>query len=79
MEWWNEPDLYAITQSAGSDPAIILLNRSDSDRTISNGLAFAGLPDGAYTDVASGETVVTAGDRITIDVPARSSRVLVVQ
>ena len=54
----------------------MVLNRSDADRVLPNGLAFAGLPAGRYVDVATGEAFVSTGDTISIPVVARGSRVL---
>ena len=76
-EWWNEWDLYAVARQADGDQALVLLNRSFEDRSLTNGLSFAGLTDGTYTDVLSGQTFTASGDRLTVDVPARGSRVLI--
>ena len=40
-------------------------------------LAFAGLPQGTWTDVLTGAQFTSAGDQLTVDVGGRSSRVLV--
>lgn len=76
-EWWKEYDLFAAARSNGSDHALVLLNRSFDGHTLENGLGFAGLPEGTYTDVLTGQTFGSNGDRLTVDVPARGSRVLV--
>lgn len=82
-EWWGgEPDFYAYARTTddvgdGGDGVLVLLNRADAARTITNGVAFAGLAQGTYRDVLTGMTFGTAGDSLTIDVPAYSSRVLV--
>jgi len=78
VEWWSESDVYAYGRSFDGDHALVLLNRSDSPRALSNGLSFAGLPsDGTYEDLLTGETFTAAGDGITVDLQPRSSRVLV--
>lgn len=78
VEWWQEPALYAYAKSAGSDHALVILNRSGSFRTLDNGLSFAGLPtSGTWRDVLTGDTFTAAGGRLTVDVAAQSSRVLV--
>lgn len=77
VEWWREPDLLGYARSSGDDHALVLLNRSDTARTLSNGLAFAGLPQGRYVDVATGEPVTSTGDAIAVPVGAGGSRVLV--
>jgi len=77
QEWWNEFDVFAAARTSGSDHALVLMNRSFDGRTLENGLAFAGLPEGTYTDVLTGQTFGSSGDVISVDVPARGSRVLV--
>lgn len=79
VEWWDDGwDLYAYTRSSGADHAIVVLNRSEQGHSMTNGLAFAGLPtSGTWRDVLTGDTFTAAGDTITIDVGPRSSRVLV--
>jgi neopullulanase len=78
VEWWNESEVYAYARSYDEDHTLILLNRSDSPRALSNGLSFAGLPaDGTYEDLLTQETFTAAGDGITVDLEPRSSRILV--
>lgn len=77
IEWWREADVGAYAREAAGDHALVILNRSGADRTLDNGLAFAGLPPGTYEDVLTGDTFTSTGDRISIFVPARGSRVLV--
>ncbi len=76
-EWWREPDVGAYARAADGDFALVILNRSGDVRTLDNGLAFAGLPEGTWEDVLTGETFTSTGDRISVQVPARGSRVLV--
>ena len=53
-------------------------NRSDTERTLSNGLAFAGLPTGGqWTNVLTDQVLTADGDSLTVTVPARGSAVLV--
>lgn len=76
-EWWGgEPGFWGYARVHGDDAVIVLLNRDDASRTVTNGLAFAGLPEGTYTDVLTGDTFVSDGDVLTVDVPALGSRVL---
>ncbi len=77
QEWWKEWDLYAVARESNGDQALVILNRSFDSRSLTNGLSFAGLSDGTYTDVLTGQTFTASGDSITVDVPARGSRVLV--
>ena len=76
--WWeNEPDVYAYARAYEGDAVLVLLNRSPSERILSNGVAFAGLPQGAYVDVLTGDRFTTSGDSLTVAIPGRRSRVLV--
>jgi len=76
-EWWREYDLFAAARSADGDHALVIYNRSFDARTLSNGVGFAGLPEGTYEDVLTGQTYATSGDNLVVDVPARGSAVLV--
>lgn len=79
VDWWgNEPDFYAYARATDEEAALILLNRSSESRTVSNGLAWAGLPEGTWTDVLSGQSFSSSGDSLTVEVPGRGSRVLVI-
>ena len=79
--WWDDGwDLYAYTRSSGGDHAIVVLNRSEQSHAMTNGLSFAGLPTGGtWRDALTGDTFVASGDSLTIDVPPRASRVLILQ
>lgn len=79
-DWWEgEADVwaYARVEPASGDEVIVLLNRGDSDRTLANGLSFAGLASSTYTDVFTGEVFYAEGDSLSVWVPALGSRVLV--
>lgn len=77
-EWWdNQADLWGYARVSGDDAVLVVLNRGAGEQTLTNGLSFAGLPEGTYTDVTSGDTFTSDGDSLTITVPPRSSRVLV--
>jgi neopullulanase len=77
VEWWREPDLIAYGRSSGGDHALVVLNRSDTPRALTNGLGFAGLPQGRYVDALTGLATQSDADQITVNVPARGSAVLV--
>lgn len=78
QDWWaNDADIWAYARRYEDDAALVLLNRSQSSRSLSNGLAFAGLPQGRYQDVLDGSSYQSAGDNLTVDIPALGSRVLV--
>ncbi|MDP2312942.1 MAG: alpha-amylase family glycosyl hydrolase [Pseudomonadota bacterium] len=80
VDWWSgEADFYAYARATEEDGVLVLLNRAEADRSVTNGLAFAGLPQGRYRDVLTGDTFDTSGDALTIDVPALGSRVLVAE
>jgi glycosidase len=76
--WWQgEADAWAYARVAGDDAALVVFNRGDSARWFTNGVAFAGLPQGVYRDVSTGEVFMTSGDMLSIEVPALRARVLV--
>lgn len=78
IDWWeNEADVWAYARVHEGDAVLVLLNRSDEGRTLQNGLAFAGLPGGPWEDLLTGTVYTPAGDSLSVDVPARGSRVLV--
>jgi glycosidase len=79
IEWWTEPNVLGYARSTGDDHVLVLLNREDFERTLTNGLDFAGLPQGTWRDVVTGETFTSSGDSISIPLGARQSRVLVPQ
>lgn len=80
IQWWEEWDVYAYASSDGTDQVLTVLNRSETDRQLTNSLTFAGLPaDGTFRDILTDQLFVASGDSITIDVPARGSRVLVLE
>jgi glycosidase len=77
-EWWGgEAGFYAYARVADDDAVLVLLNRDGSDRTVSNGLDFAGLPATRYVDIFTGDVFDGSGGSLSITVPARGSRVLV--
>ncbi len=56
----------------------MILNRGWSERTVENGVSFAGLdPDGLYEDVLTGDTFQASGDWLSVWMAGNSSRVLV--
>ncbi|MEQ1502600.1 MAG: alpha-amylase family glycosyl hydrolase [Myxococcota bacterium] len=77
IEWWRETELIGYARAAGDDHALVIINRSDDPRTLVNGVGFAGLPQGAYTDVLTAQVFRTSGDSLTVPVDPRGSRVLV--
>jgi len=79
-QWWIDDDILAWGRVSGDDAALVILNPSDNDRWLSNGLSFAGLPTGgSWRDVVSGQVIDAAGDQITVEVGPRNSRVLVAE
>lgn len=76
--WWEgEAGFYAYARTTADDQVLVLLNRDAADRSVTNGLAFAGLTATTWVDVLSGDRFTAAGDSLTVNVPARGSRVLV--
>jgi glycosidase len=83
-EWWAEPTdfptLYAYARTGTDDAVLVILSRWDEATTITNSLAFAGLPtDAVYEDLLTGETFAADGDSLTVTIPPRHARVLVVR
>jgi hypothetical protein len=76
--WWeNERDVLAYARVTDDDAVIVAIHRGDGSRTLENGLAFAGLPEGTYRDILSGDTFTSDGDRLRIELGSLQSRVLV--
>ena len=80
VNWWYEQDVYGFTRSHAGDHMLALFNRQSVDRTIRNGLAFAGLPsDATYVDVLTGELFYASSDDIAVALGPNQSRLLVVK
>jgi glycosidase len=78
VEWWDGgPGLYATAHVRDGDQAIVVLNRTDTEQWLDNGLSFAGLTGENWTDVLSGEQFVAGEDRLIVSVPPHTPRVLV--
>jgi glycosidase len=77
VRWWEEDEVLAWARVNGDDEVLIAINRSDYHRTLDNGLSWAGLSEGTWTDVLTGERFTSSDDRIAFDVAAMGSRVLV--
>lgn len=76
--WWEgESEVLAYARVSGDDGVLVAINRGDTSRTLTNGLGFAGLAEGTYRDVLTGDRFMSDGDRLNVDVPALGSRVLV--
>jgi glycosidase len=79
-QWWEEQDLYAFARTSGDDEVLVILNRGTTERTLVNGLSFAGLPtSGTWEDVLTGATFTAAGDSLSVTVGALDARVLVMR
>ncbi len=77
--WWEEEWLHARALSYEDQHALVVINPSWDERTLSNGLEWAGLPEGTWTDVLTGNTYTASGDSLSVTVPAMGSAVLVAQ
>jgi glycosidase len=84
IQWWLSPSDWPVVLATAhlddesGDAALIILNNGDSDATLDNGLSWAGLPTGGgWTDLLTGERFTASGDRLSLTVYARQSRVLV--
>jgi len=79
-DWWEgEADVwaYARYEATSGDEVLVLLNKGDTERTLSNGLSFAGLTATTWTDMLTGDVFYAGGDSLSVTVPGLSSRVLV--
>jgi len=78
VEWWDGGDgLYATAHTRDGDEAIVILNRTDAEQWLDNGLSFASLTGQQWTDILTDEQFVASDDRLIVSVPAYSPRVLV--
>ena len=77
--WWGETDddVLAIARHSNSGESLVIINRSWSSRTISNGLSWAGLSDGNWNDVLNGGSFNASNDSLTIELPPMTARVLI--
>ena len=77
-DWWeNEADVWAYVRTTDDDAVLVVLNRGENERTLTNAVEYTGLAQGTYLDVLTGDTFSTSGDWLSVTVAARQSRVLV--
>ena len=80
VNWWYEEDVYGFARSNAGDHMLALFNRQSGERTLQNGLMFAGLPpDATYVDVLTGDLFYATSDQLTVSLGPHQSRLLVVQ
>ncbi|MBW2258181.1 MAG: hypothetical protein JRI25_26770, partial [Deltaproteobacteria bacterium] len=72
-------DVWAWARVSTDGGALAIVNRSGTERQLSNGLAWAGLSAGTYLNVLTDDTITSSGDTLTVTVPALGSVVLVKQ
>ncbi|MDP6932571.1 MAG: alpha-amylase family glycosyl hydrolase [Myxococcota bacterium] len=78
--WWVEPDVYAQARVVEDQAVLVILNRSDEDRSLENSLSFAGLAtEGTYIDLLTDETFEATDDWMVVDVNRYGARVLVLR
>ena len=78
--WWGEPDPDAlvIAKSSASGHGLIVINRSDFPKEITNGLSWANLPStGKYVDQLTGAEFTPNGDNLTLQISPLQSHVLI--
>ncbi len=76
--WWEASEQWCYSRVYGDDAVLVCLNRSGSEVTLTNGLAWAQLPlSGAYQDLYTQQTVSPEGDSLTMTIPAQGARVWV--
>jgi len=77
--WWEEDWVYARALQLDGAWALVVINATDDERTLTNGLAWAGMPEGSWRDVVSGEVLSASGDSLSVAVAGQGSRVLIAQ
>ncbi len=78
VEWWLDDTVLAWARSTDESHVLVVLNAGEEARELTNGLSFAGLPEGGvWREVLSGGSVVAEGDSITVRVEARTGGVWV--
>lgn len=77
--WWEADDVLGMALVEGDDQALVLINRSNQAVTMDNGLSWAGLSAGTWTDGLSGEMFSSSGDELSVPVGAETARVLVLE
>ena len=55
---------------------LVVLNRSGSERTLTNGLSFGFADRGGMEDILTGDRFTATGDSVSLVIPAMESRVL---
>ena len=75
--WWSEARVLARATQSGEDWALSVLNLESQERTLSNSLSWAGMPEGQWRDLLTGEVFESSGDGLSVTVSGMSSRVLV--
>ena len=78
MEWWNGGDgLYATAHVSGDSEAIVVINRTDSEQWLDNGIAFAGLTSPRWSNILSDQSMSSDGDRLVFSIPPNTAQVWV--
>ena len=76
VEWWDGGDgLYATAHRAEGSEAIVVINRTDSEQWLDNGIAFAGLSSPNWSDILSDQTMSVDGDRLVFSIPPNTAQV----
>ena len=78
IEWWDGgPGLYATAHIHEEDQAIVVINRTDTEQWLDNGIGFAGLSGTEWTDLLSDAVAHNEDDRLIFSVPAFTAQVWV--
>lgn len=78
LTWWEEDSVFAWVRASEEGSALILINRSDTQRTLSNGLTWAGLPQsGSWIDILTDEVLTSHVDNLSVSLAPMQSRVLI--
>jgi glycosidase len=75
--WWTEPSLTARVSEREGDWALSIVNGGNSERTLSNSLAWAGMPEGRWRNVLTNEVLQAVDDELSVTVGPLGSVLLV--
>ena len=78
VEWWDGgPGLYATAHRTDDDQAIVVINRTNTEQWLDNGLSFAELNATSWRDVLTGNVMTTDGERLQFSIPPFTAQVWV--
>ena len=78
--WWGDPDpdVLGVSAASSAGASLVLLNRAQEERWVSNGLEWADLPtEGTYRDHLSNDTFTPENGELNIALAPLQSRILI--